>query len=164
VGPKRPRLPDFTDRFGVRGCRRPSTRAYLGVLSGIGCSTPGATAGFDNDYVAQRGAALASLATVTSSSSTWSPRAGGRGVPSTRRSHRSNAGTPTSSVRWSPHWATSRSAFLLPDHATPCAARTRTSEPVPYLLFDATSPVPAASTERRRQLDQCPPTARWRRR
>jgi 2,3-bisphosphoglycerate-independent phosphoglycerate mutase len=25
--------------------------------------------------------------------------------------------------------------LLLPDHATPCAARTHTSEPVPYLLY-----------------------------
>ena len=27
--------------------------------------------------------------------------------------------------------------LLLPDHATPCAARTHTSDPVPYLLFDS---------------------------
>ena len=28
-----------------------------------------------------------------------------------------------------------RPALLLPDHATPCASRTHTSEPVPYLLY-----------------------------
>ena len=28
--------------------------------------------------------------------------------------------------------------LLLPDHATPCALRTHTSDPVPYLLFDST--------------------------
>jgi 2,3-bisphosphoglycerate-independent phosphoglycerate mutase len=27
--------------------------------------------------------------------------------------------------------------LLMPDHATPCAARTHTSDPVPYLLFDS---------------------------
>ena len=29
--------------------------------------------------------------------------------------------------------------LLLPDHATPCAARTHTSDPVPYLLFGTDS-------------------------
>jgi len=28
--------------------------------------------------------------------------------------------------------------LMLPDHATPLALRTHTSEPVPYLLFDST--------------------------
>jgi 2,3-bisphosphoglycerate-independent phosphoglycerate mutase len=28
--------------------------------------------------------------------------------------------------------------LLLPDHATPCALKTHTSDPVPYLLFDST--------------------------
>ena len=28
--------------------------------------------------------------------------------------------------------------LLLPDHATPCAIKTHTSAPVPYLLFDST--------------------------
>jgi 2,3-bisphosphoglycerate-independent phosphoglycerate mutase len=27
--------------------------------------------------------------------------------------------------------------LLLPDHATPCALRTHTSDPVPFLLFDS---------------------------
>jgi 2,3-bisphosphoglycerate-independent phosphoglycerate mutase len=30
--------------------------------------------------------------------------------------------------------------LLMPDHATPCARMTHTSDPVPYLLFDATRP------------------------
>ena len=30
--------------------------------------------------------------------------------------------------------------LLMPDHATPCATQTHTSEPVPYLLFDSTAP------------------------
>ena len=28
--------------------------------------------------------------------------------------------------------------LLMPDHATPCAIKTHTSDPVPYLLFDST--------------------------
>jgi 2,3-bisphosphoglycerate-independent phosphoglycerate mutase len=30
----------------------------------------------------------------------------------------------------------------MPDHATPCALRTHTSTPVPYLLFDSDVPGP----------------------
>jgi 2,3-bisphosphoglycerate-independent phosphoglycerate mutase len=29
--------------------------------------------------------------------------------------------------------------LLMPDHATPCALRTHTSDPVPYLLYDSTA-------------------------
>ena len=39
--------------------------------------------------------------------------------------------------------------LLLPDHATPCARRTHTSDPVPYLLFDSETPGPGGEyTER----------------
>jgi 2,3-bisphosphoglycerate-independent phosphoglycerate mutase len=37
----------------------------------------------------------------------------------------------------------------MPDHATPCALRTHTSDPVPYLLYDATVDGPGGTyTER----------------
>ena len=61
----RPQLPDFTARHGVRGRLSSAVDLVrgLGVLSGIEVlDVPGATAGFDNDYVAQREAAIASLA------------------------------------------------------------------------------------------------------
>jgi 2,3-bisphosphoglycerate-independent phosphoglycerate mutase len=35
--------------------------------------------------------------------------------------------------------------LLMPDHATPCARMTHTSEPVPYLLYDSTCPGPGGS-------------------
>ena len=35
------------------------------------------------------------------------------------------------------------------DHATPCAARTHTSEPVPYLLFDRDEPGPGGEYSER---------------
>ena len=39
--------------------------------------------------------------------------------------------------------------LLLPDHATPCAVRTHTSDPVPYLLFDSDEAGPGGEyTER----------------
>src|SRR6188472_1923413 len=61
----RPQLPDFAARHGVTGRLSSAVDLVrgLGVLSGIEVlDVPGATAGFDNDYVAQRDAALASLA------------------------------------------------------------------------------------------------------
>ena len=60
-----PALPDFADRFGVDGRLSSAVDLVrgLGVLTGIEVvDVPGATAGFDNDYAAQRDAALASLA------------------------------------------------------------------------------------------------------
>ena len=32
--------------------------------------------------------------------------------------------------------------MLMPDHATPCALRTHTSDPVPYLIYDPAEPGP----------------------
>ena len=60
----RPQLPDFAARHGVQGRLSSAVDLVrgLGVLSGIEVlDVPGATAGFDNDYAAQREAALASL-------------------------------------------------------------------------------------------------------
>ncbi len=61
----RPRLPAFVDCHGIHGRLTSAVDLVrgLGALSGIEVvDVPGATAGFDNDYVAQRDAALASLA------------------------------------------------------------------------------------------------------
>ena len=62
---RRPQLPDFTNRFGVGGRLTSAVDLVrgLGVLAGIEVlDVPGATAGFDNDYVAQRVACIDSLA------------------------------------------------------------------------------------------------------
>ena len=75
----------------------------------------------------------------------------GRGRREGRR--RSSGGTPRSSARSSTRSATSRyRILLLPDHATPCAARTHTSDPVPYLLFDS---------DARRRRAASTPSAAW---
>jgi 2,3-bisphosphoglycerate-independent phosphoglycerate mutase len=100
---------------------------------------PGATAGFDNDYVAQRDAALASLesAELFLLHVEATDEAGHQGAIDEK----------VSSLE---HWdadvigpivdALDGERFrilMLPDHATPCALRTHTSDPVPYLLFDS---------------------------
>src|SRR5262249_13174145 len=60
----KPTLPSFRDTYGVTARRSSAVDLVqgLGVLTGIEVvDVPGATAGFDNDYVAQRDACLRSL-------------------------------------------------------------------------------------------------------
>jgi 2,3-bisphosphoglycerate-independent phosphoglycerate mutase len=150
----RPRLPDFTDRFGVRGRLSSAVDLVrgLGVLSGIEVlDVPGATAGFDNDYVAQRDAALASLADrdlfllhVEATDEAGHQGAVDEKVASLERWDADIIGPLVVALGDEPF-----RVLLLPDHATPCAARTHTSEPVPYLLFDRDEPGPGGEYSER---------------
>ena len=150
----RPRLPDFTDRFGVRGRLSSAVDLVrgLGVLSGIEVlDVPGATAGFDNDYVAQRDAALASLADrdlfllhVEATDEAGHQGAVDEKVASLERWDADIIGPLVAALGDEPF-----RVLLLPDHATPCAARTHTSEPVPYLLFDNDEPGPGGEYSER---------------
>ena len=136
----------------------------LGVLSGIEVlDVPGATAGFDNDYVAQRDAALASLADrdffllhVEATDEAGHQGAVDEKVASLERWDADIIGPLVAALGDEPY-----RVLLLPDHATPCAARTHTSEPVPYLLFDSDGPAPAASTPSAASpaRPRCPPTS-----
>jgi len=150
----RPRLPDFTDRFGVRGRLSSAVDLVrgLGVLSGIEVvDVPGATAGFDNDYVAQRDAALASLADrdlfllhVEATDEAGHQGAVDEKVASLERWDADIIGPLLAALGDEPF-----RVLLLPDHATPCAAGTHTSEPVPYLLFDRDEPGPGGEYSER---------------
>ncbi len=150
----RPRLPDFTDRFGVRGRLSSAVDLVrgLGVLSGIEVlDVPGATAGFDNDYAAQRDAALASLADrdlfllhVEATDEAGHQGAVDEKVASLERWDADIIGPLVAALGDEPF-----RVLLLPDHATPCAARTHTSEPVPYLLFDRDEPGPGGEYSER---------------
>jgi 2,3-bisphosphoglycerate-independent phosphoglycerate mutase len=124
----------------------------LGVLTGIEVvDVPGATAGFDNDYAAQRDAALASLddRDLFLLHVEATDEAG----------HQGNVAEKVRSLEQWDHdvigplvdalSGTSFRILLLPDHATPCALKTHTSDPVPYLFFDSEAPGPGgAYTER----------------
>jgi 2,3-bisphosphoglycerate-independent phosphoglycerate mutase len=139
----RPQLPDFTARHGVSGRLSSAVDLVrgLGVLSGIEVlDVPGATAGFDNDYAAQRDAALASLADrdlfllhVEATDEAGHQGAIDEKVTSLERWDSEIIGPLVDALGDTPY-----RMLLLPDHATPCAARTHTSDPVPYLLFDST--------------------------
>jgi 2,3-bisphosphoglycerate-independent phosphoglycerate mutase len=136
----RPQLPDFTARHGVQGRLSSAVDLVrgLGVLSGIEVlDVPGATAGFDNDYVAQRDAAIASLADrdlfllhVEATDEAGHQGAIDEKVTSLERWDADIIGPLVDALADEPF-----RVLLLPDHATPCAARTHTSEPVPYLLY-----------------------------
>jgi 2,3-bisphosphoglycerate-independent phosphoglycerate mutase len=110
----------------------------LGVLSGIEVlDVAGATAGFDNDYVAQRDAALASLADrdlfllhVEATDEAGHQGAIDEKITSLERWDSDIIGPLVDGLGDEPF-----RILLLPDHATPCALRTHTSEPVPYLLY-----------------------------
>jgi 2,3-bisphosphoglycerate-independent phosphoglycerate mutase len=150
----KPQLPAFEERFGVAGRMSSAVDLVrgLGVLTGIEVvDVPGATAGFDNDYAAQRDAALASLADrdLFLLHVEATDEAGHQGdvaekVRSLERWDRDVIGPLADALV-----GTSFRLLLLPDHATPCALKTHTSDPVPYLLFDSETARPGgAYTER----------------
>lgn len=139
----RPRLPRFEDRYGVAGRLSSAVDLVrgLGVLVDLEVvEVEGATAGFDNDYVAQRDACLASLADrdlfVLHVEATDEAGHQGNHVEKVRALERWDAdivGPLVAALAGEPY-----RVLLVPDHATPCARMTHTADPVPYLLFDST--------------------------
>jgi 2,3-bisphosphoglycerate-independent phosphoglycerate mutase len=138
----RPQLPRFDDQYGVDGRLSSAVDLVrgLGVLTGIDVvDVPGATAGFDNDYAAQRDAAIESLRDrdLFMLHVEATDEAGHQGdveekVSALERWDADIIG-PLVHALDGEHYR----VLLLPDHATPCALRTHTSDPVPYLLFDS---------------------------
>ena len=138
----RPDLPAFAPRYGVQGRLTSAVDLVrgLGVLTGLEVlDVPSATAGFDNDYAAQRDAALKSLEDrdffllhVEATDEAGHQGAIDEKVTSLERWDAEIIGPVVAALGDAPY-----RILLLPDHATPCAARTHTSDPVPYLLFDS---------------------------
>jgi 2,3-bisphosphoglycerate-independent phosphoglycerate mutase len=150
----RPQIPGFAQTYGVQGRLSSAVDLVrgLGVLSGIEVvDVPGATAGFDNDYGAQCDAAIASLADrdffllhVEATDEAGHQGAVDEKVASLERWDSEIIGPLVDALDGSAF-----RVLLMPDHATPCAARTHTSAPVPYLLFDSEVPGPGGEyTER----------------
>ncbi len=150
----KPVLPAFAERYGVEGRLSSAVDLVrgLGVLSGIDVvDVAGATAGFDNDYAAQRDAAIESLRDrdLFLLHVEATDEAGHQGdvrekIASLERWDSEVIGPLVDALAGTPF-----RVLLLPDHATPCARRTHTSDPVPYLLFDSETPGPGGEyTER----------------
>ncbi len=138
-----PRLPPFAERYGVTGRLSSAVDLVrgLGVLAGIEVvDVPGATAGYDNDYAAQRRACVASLQTrpffllhVEATDEAGHQRDPEAKVAALERWDAEIIGPLTEELAAvGPH-----RILLLPDHATPCARGTHTDAAVPYLLFDS---------------------------
>jgi 2,3-bisphosphoglycerate-independent phosphoglycerate mutase len=150
----RPSMPAFADKHGVEGRLSSAVDLVrgLGVLTGLEVlDVPGATAGFDNDYVAQRDACLRSLADrdffLLHVEAT--DEAGHQGDVAEKVAALDRWDTdviaPLADALEGEPWR----LLVMPDHATPCALKTHTSDPVPYLLFDSTAPGPGGEyTER----------------
>lgn len=141
----RPDLPAFAPRYGVEGRLTSAVDLVrgLGALTGLEVlDVPGATAGFDNDYGAQRDAALESLRDrdffllhVEATDEAAHQGDAREKVLALERWDRDVIGPLVLALDDS---ETAYRLLLMPDHATPCALKTHTSEPVPYLLFDST--------------------------
>ena len=144
---RRPQLPDFTNRFGVSGRLTSAVDLVrgLGVLAGIEVlDVPGATAGFDNDYAAQRIACIDSLGDrdffllhVEATDEAGHQQDAAEKVAALEAWDREIIGPLLEAL---PAFGPFR-ILLLPDHATPVELGTHTSEPVPYLLHDSESEV-----------------------
>jgi 2,3-bisphosphoglycerate-independent phosphoglycerate mutase len=147
---RRPTMPRFADRFGVEGRLSSAVDLVrgLGVLTGIEVvDVPGATAGFDNDYAAQRDACLASLADrdffllhVEATDEAGHQNAVGEKVAALERWDAEIIGPVKDALAGEAY-----RLLLMPDHATPCARMTHTPDPVPYLLYDSTAPGPGGA-------------------
>lgn len=151
----RPRLPAFRDRFGVEGRLSSAVDLVrgLGVLTGLDVvDVPGATAGFDNDYGAQLDACLASLRDrdlfLLHVEATDEAGHQGDAAEKVHQLERWDAEVIGPLLDALAPMGRHR-VLLLPDHATPVARRTHTTDPVPYLLHDSGSAGPGGSyTER----------------
>jgi 2,3-bisphosphoglycerate-independent phosphoglycerate mutase len=162
----RPDLPPFAPRFGVEGRLTSAVDLVrgLGVLTGLEVlDVPGATAGFDNDYAAQRDAALASLQDrdffllhVEATDEAAHQGDAREKVAALESWDRDVIGPLTDALDGA---GVPYRILLMPDHATPCATMTHTSDPVPYLLFDSTRDGPGGDYTERAVAGRAPVVA-----
>ncbi len=141
----KPQLPTFADTYGVEGRMTSAVDLVqgLGVLTGIDVvDVPGASAGFDNDYAAQARACLASLQDrpffllhVEATDEAGHAGLVDAKVDALERWDREIIGPVVDALDAA---GDDYRILLLPDHATPCALKTHTADPVPYLLLDST--------------------------
>ncbi len=139
-----PVLPPFVERHGLTAALTTAVDLIrgLGVLAGIEVvEVPGATGWYDTDYEGKRDACLDSLAAgadlflIHIEATDEAGHAGdlGEKVAALENWDRRVLGPLTEGLDALGPWR----LLLLPDHATPVALRTHTSDPVPWLLADS---------------------------
>jgi len=143
---KKPSMPTFKERYGMEGALISAvdlTRG-LGVYAGFEIlRVPGATGYIDTNYEGKAEAALRALETVDFVYlHVEAPDEAG---------HQGDAQTKVMAIEdfdkriVGPVWRglnrfKAYRILLLPDHPTPIALKTHTSDPVPYAIFDSTAP------------------------
>jgi 2,3-bisphosphoglycerate-independent phosphoglycerate mutase len=139
-----PTMPSFGELHGVDAALSSAVDLVrgLGVLTGIEVvDVDGMTAGYDTDYAAQRECALDSLADgadlflihVEATDEAGHAGDAGEKVRALEAWDRLILGDLVVGLDKLGPWR----LLLLPDHATPLARRTHTSDPVPYVLADS---------------------------
>jgi 2,3-bisphosphoglycerate-independent phosphoglycerate mutase len=159
----RPRQPSFASATGRSGALVTAVDLIrgLGVLTGMDVvEVPGATGWFDTDYEAKRDAALETLAAGADVFLLH--------VEATDEA--GHAGDLDEKVKALEAWDARIldglvegldalgpwRLLLLPDHPTPVALRTHTSDPVPYLLVDSAEAGPGGAYSERATADSAP--------
>jgi 2,3-bisphosphoglycerate-independent phosphoglycerate mutase len=149
-------MPSFAEQYGLSA----GVTTAVDLVRGLGVLTdmavpdvPGASAGYDNDYAAQRDAALDALRSGLDLFV----------IHIEATDEAGHAGDVDEKVRSLELWDRDVLAglvpaldemgpwrlLLLPDHATPLRLRTHTPDPVPYLLVDSGADGPGGTyTER----------------
>jgi 2,3-bisphosphoglycerate-independent phosphoglycerate mutase len=158
-----PRLPSFASATGRTGALVTAVDLIrgLGVLTGMDIvEVPGATGWFDTDYEGKRDAALETLAAGADVFLLH--------VEATDEA--GHAGNLDEKVKALEAWDARIldglvegldalgpwRLLLLPDHPTPVALRTHTSEPVPYLLVDSAEAGPGGAYSERATAGSAP--------
>jgi 2,3-bisphosphoglycerate-independent phosphoglycerate mutase len=143
---RQPRIPSFADTYGLQAGLVSAVDLVrgLGALTGIRIAdAPGITGWYDTDYEAKRDACLRGLADgddlflIHVEASDEAGHAGNveEKVKALENWDRRILGPLVNALDIDDFrpWR----LLLLPDHATPLALRTHTSEPVPYMLVDS---------------------------
>lgn len=140
----RPELPCFQDRFGLSGAVVTAVPLIEGLANGMGMgkqSVPGATADYWTNY---RGKGEAALELLEKNDFVFvhieaPDECGHDGDPELKKKSiekidREIVGPVCDGLE---NRGEAYRMLILPDHFTPCARRTHTTEPVPFLLYDS---------------------------
>jgi len=137
-----PKMPTFTERFGLAG----SVISAVDLVKGLGkyagleiVEVPGATGWLDTDYEAKARYALAELQTkdfvyvhVEAPDEASHSGDSTAKVEAIERFDTLLLGTLMEGLAKYPEFR----ILIMPDHATPLATKTHNSEPVPFLVYD----------------------------
>jgi 2,3-bisphosphoglycerate-independent phosphoglycerate mutase len=151
-----PSLPPFAERYGCTGALNTAVDLIrgLGVLAGLEVvEAEGVTAGYDTSYEATRDACLRTLAAgvdlfVIHVEATDEAGHAGHLDEKVRALEAWDARILGPLVQGLDELGPWR-LLLLPDHPTPVARRTHTSEPVPWLLVDSAEDGPGGAYSER---------------